>query len=716
MRRSWIVMALVVAAAAPAAAHARTGGKPAAQGPRLVVSPSELGFGEGGGARQVTLTNDGNEPVVVRKVEVLEEGFDKKAADLKQKGKEFRVTGLDLASLAPGQTVTATVTYTPHGRQKQAFGSLRVFVNDDRFPTDLGARDASGKPEAYVASVRLAARGGFWRSNLLPIMVFFPVLGILALLFLVPGVKPEDEEAAKSQRRMAQVISLVSTLIPLGCAIYLYARYDRSLGVGDGGWGLQFVSHAVWIKRFNIEFFMGTDGVSVLMLLLTALVSTIACISSFSITKHVRGYFAMFLLLEVGMMGTFASLDFFLFYVFWEVMLLPMYFLIGICGGPRKEYAAIKFFLYTLAGSVLMLLALIALYYTSGTKGIAIVGSQPLALIDGTPSAHTFDLLKLTYLNSFAGAAALMGFKFTQVMWIGLFIGFAIKVPMFPFHTWLPDAHVEAPTAISVILAGVLLKMGTYGMFRMNFAILPDATDTFRTMVAVFGVINILYGAFCAMAQTDLKKLVAYSSVSHMGYCLLGMAALTEQGMAGAMMQMFNHGTITSMLFLLVGVIYDRAHTRGVNEFGGVASAMPRYAAFFGFAFMASLGLPGLSGFVGEALVLLGAFNVYRVMTILAASGVIVTAAYHLWAMQRIQLGPFNKKWTEAFKLDMDAREVTMLVPLAVIVLVLGFYPMPALDLMSAGLKDLHAHLGGWQHAVHAASVPAMVLGAGPLP
>ena len=252
--------------------------------------------------------------------------------------------------------------------------------------------------------------------------------------------------------------------------------------------------------------------------------------------------------------------------------------------------------------------------------------------------------------------------------------------------------------------------MGTYGMFRMNFAILPDATDWARTAVAVFGVINILYGAFCAMAQTDLKKLVAYSSVSHMGYCLLGMAALTEQGMAGSMMQMFNHGTITSMLFLLVGVIYDRAHTRGVNEFGGVATVMPVYSAFFGFAFMASLGLPGLSGFIGEALVFLGAFNVYRVMTILAASGVIVTAAYHLWAMQRIHLGPFKEKWRDALKLDMNGREMAMLVPLAVIVFVLGFYPMPVLDLMSTGVKDLHAHLAPYQHAT-IAPLPAAILG-----
>jgi NADH-quinone oxidoreductase subunit M len=346
---------------------------------------------------------------------------------------------------------------------------------------------------------------------------------------------------------------------------------------------------------------------------------------------------------------------------------------------------------------------LAAKFPTFSILGTPAVKDGMFLLSDGTPAQHTFNLLYLTKLaetGHWAQQASILGFAFTKIIWVGFFIGFAIKVPMFPFHTWLPDAHVEAPTAISVILAGVLLKMGTYGMFRFNWAMLPDATDWARTVVAVFGVINILYGAFCAFAQTDLKKLVAYSSVSHMGYCLLGMAALTEEGMAGAMMQMFNHGTITSMLFLLVGVIYDRAHSRNVDEFGGVASVMPRYAAFFGFAFMASLGLPGLSGFIGEALVFLGAFNVYRWMTILAASGVIVTAAYHLWALQRIHLGPFQEKWREALAVDLDAREVVMLAPLAVIILVLGFYPMPALDLMRQGLLDLGTQLSQYQTAI----------------
>jgi NADH-quinone oxidoreductase subunit M len=265
---------------------------------------------------------------------------------------------------------------------------------------------------------------------------------------------------------------------------------------------------------------------------------------------------------------------------------------------------------------------------------------------------------------------------------------------MFPFHTWLPDAHVEAPTAISVILAGVLLKMGTYGIFRINYQLLPEATKWAALGMAIFGVINILYGALCAMAQKDLKRLVAYSSVSHMGFCLLGMAAFTDAGVMGSMFQMFNHGTITSMLFILVGIIYDRAHTRGVDEFGGVASVMPRYAGFFGFAFMASLGLPGLSGFISEALVFIGSFKAFTLLVIIAATGVIITAAYHLWAIQRIHLGPFNTRWRDALvNNDMDFREYATLVPLAIIVLILGFYPLPVLDMIETTMHDLIVHV-----------------------
>src|SRR5208282_4626370 len=333
---------------------------------------------------------------------------------------------------------------------------------------------------------------------------------------------------------------------------------------------MQFVEHYPWISTYHIYYFMGVDGISISMVLLTALICFISVFASFSIKSGEKAYYALLLMLDAGMMGVFVSLDFFLFYIFWEVMLLPMYFLIGVWGGPRREYAAIKFFLYTLFGSVLILLAMLGLYY---------YGAQT-----------TFDMTTL------ASNASHYSSNFQRIVWIALFIGFAIKIPAFPFHTWLPDAHVEAPTAISVILAGVLLKMGTYGILRVNFAVLPAASYQLAWLfLGVIGTINIVYGAMCAMAQTDYKKLIAYSSISHMGYVMLGMAAFTAAGINGAVLQMFNHGTITAMLFILVGVIYDRAHHREINGFGGLAQQMPIYAAMTGFAFFAGMALPGMS-------------------------------------------------------------------------------------------------------------------------
>jgi NADH-quinone oxidoreductase subunit M len=456
----------------------------------------------------------------------------------------------------------------------------------------------------------------------------------------------------KGRPNLVRWTAAITTAVPLLLAIWIFVNFDRSAT------GLQFVEHGSWIPRFNIDYFMGIDGISVTMLILTALLSFICMFASWGITKALKGYFALFLLLETGMLGVFCALDFFLFFVFWELMLLPMYFLIGIWGGPRREYAAIKFFLYTLVGSVLMLLAMLALYFRH--------------------DPHTFDMTKLWTDTSTYGR------NFQLVVYVALFIGFAIKVPVFPFHTWLPDAHVEAPTAVSVILAGILLKMGTYGILRISYPILPIATKYFAVALATLGVINIIYGALCAMAQKDLKKLVAYSSVSHMGYVLLGMAAFTAAGMSGAVSQMFNHGTTTAMLFLLVGVIYDRAHHRDIDGFGGLALQMPIYTGIVMVAFFASLGLPGLSGFISEALVFLGAYPVFKTLTLIAVAGIVITAGYWLWTIQRMFLGSTNEKYKNLP--DVSGRELVTLVPLGIIVIVLGVYPAPLLNMMSQSL------------------------------
>jgi len=476
----------------------------------------------------------------------------------------------------------------------------------------------------------------------LTLVTFLPVLGMLAILF-VPKEKAE----------VAKVIAGVATGLQLWVAVMILAGFDR------GASGMQFIEQYEWIKTFNIEYFMGIDGLSMPMVLLTALLSFIGVFASWNIKKSVKGYFALFLLLDTGMMGVFVSLDFFLFYIFWEVMLLPMYFLIGMWGGPQREYAAIKFFLYTFAGSILMLLAMLGLYFSQ--------------------DPHTFNMLEL--MNSTYGRT------FQIVVFLALFIAFAIKVPIFPFHTWLPLAHVEAPTAISVILAGVLLKMGTYGLLRISFPILPEGTVWFALPMAILGVINIIYGAMCAMAQTDLKRLVAYSSINHMGIVLLGMAAMTKAGMSGAIFQMFNHGTVTAMLFLSVGVIYDRAHHRNIDGFGGLASKMPIYSGVVAVAFFAGLGLPGLSSFISEAMSFIGAFPVYTTLTIIATIGIVLNAGYFLWAFQRIFFGELNEKYADIA--EINGRELFTLVPLAVIVIFLGIYPMPILGLFTNTVNSL---------------------------
>jgi NADH-quinone oxidoreductase subunit M len=532
---------------------------------------------------------------------------------------------------------------------------------------------------------------------------FFPLIGA-AIIVVLLAVKYFANLSKKTMDEAARWVALVTSGLSFLAAIAAWRMFDGAKT------GVQLQHHFVWIRSFNIEYFLGVDGLSISMVLLSGLISFIATIASmpwwsgakagemagmhddghddphhpkhFSV-RMVPGYMVMLLLLQTGMMGTFAALDMFLFYVFWEVMLLPMYFLIGIWGGPRKEYAAIKFFLYTLAGSVLMLLAIIGLYYNS----------QPAALIDGTPTVHTFNLIELARQGQ-AGVfrnLAILGFDFGKIAFIGLFIGFAIKIPMFPFHTWLPDAHVEAPTPVSVILAGVLLKMGIYGILRFNYPILPDATMWAANAIAIFGVINIVYAAFVCLGQTDLKKLIAYSSVSHMGFSLLGMAAFTPAAISGAVLNLFTHGIISPMLFLIVGVIYDRAHHREIAKFGGLAQQLPEYSAIMGLAFFASLGLPGLAGFISEFMVFSGAFPVFTTYTIISATSVIITAAYYLWAIHRMFLGKLNPAY-KGYP-DLNWRERLTLYPLGVIAIVLGFYPQAILGPINTTLHALIQNL-----------------------
>jgi NADH-quinone oxidoreductase subunit M len=512
------------------------------------------------------------------------------------------------------------------------------------------------------------------QSQILTWITFLPLLGMAVILFL-----------PKTAMTAIKGVSVVATFLAMVLATKLYfvdfaqksvAEIEASRGAGDI-LGAQFVQKVDWISAIGVQYYIGVDGLSVALVWLTTVLLFVGVIASFGMEKAGKGYYALLLLLQVGIGGVFVSLDLFLFYVFWEVMLLPMYFLIGIWGGPRREYAAIKFFLYTLAGSVLMLVAIVALRLDSGTFSIPQL--TELAVSGKLTGA------------SLPAAGKLLGMQFsTWVFWF-LFIGFAIKVPVFPFHTWLPDAHVEAPTPISVILAGILLKLGGYGMLRACFPIAPDAFRDSAFILGVLGVISIVYGAFVALGQSDFKKMVAYSSVSHMGYVLLGMAAFTVWGMEGAVLQMFNHGTSSAALFLIVGVIYDRAHHRDLNGFGGLSQLMPRYWALTTLGFFAALGLPGLAGFISEAMTLIGAFQAddtrFQVLVLISTLGIVFTAAFLLYAMQRVFLGKKNPKY-EGIE-EISFREVFCQVPFLALCIVFGILPYLLLDWMHPSVQNL---------------------------
>ena len=504
-------------------------------------------------------------------------------------------------------------------------------------------------------------------EHILSWLIWLPIIGMVAIAF----IPREKEDVIKITAAATTGLQFLLTLV-------LWKNFDSGSGA------MQFMERAEWIPSFNIAYILGVDGLSLPMAILTGLLCFLGIFVSWNINKAVKGYFALFLLLDTGIMGVFLSMDFFLFYIFWEVMLLPMYFLIGIWGGPQREYAAIKFFLYTLFGSVLLLVGILGLYFSCG---------------------KTFDILELMQVAPQALDGVMWwGMSGIKVIWILLFIGFAIKVPVFPFHTWLPLAHVEAPTAISVLLAGILLKLGVYGILRINYGLMPDGVYWFSGALAFLGLINVIWGGLCALAQTDLKKLVAYSSVNHMGYALIGMAAViaaseanglnlkaAQAGLGGAVFQMFNHGTISAMLFILVGVIYDRAHHREIAGFGGLAAQMPIYAGITALAFFAGLGLPGLSGFISEAMCFIGAFPVYRGIVIASTIGILLNAAYFLWAFQRIFFGELNEKYTNLP--EINRLELFTVVPLLIITLFFGIYPAPYLDVISSTMNVIIDHV-----------------------
>ena len=493
---------------------------------------------------------------------------------------------------------------------------------------------------------------GFLHDHILTIILFTPLVGVLAIAFQRP-------EKKNRVRRIANIFTFLGFLVSLPLVFWFPKESPEAV--------FKFVERAEWIPSIGAQYAVGIDGISFLMVMMTTVLGFLATLSSWSAIQHrAKEYYSFFLVLQTGMLGVFMSLDFFLFYVFWEVMLVPMYFIIGVWGGPRKLYAAIKFFLYTLAGSVLLLLGILALYfqYQSDT------------------GVYTFDILQLMDHN----------WPFQLQFWVfwAFFVGFAIKVPMFPFHTWLPDAHVEAPTAGSVILAGVLLKMGTYGFLRFNLPMLPQASSdpwVVKVMVTL-SIIAIIYGALVSMMQRDMKKLIAYSSVSHLGFCTLGIFSLNYHGLSGSVIQQINHGISTGALFLIVGLLYERRHTREIKQFGGLSNVMPIYATIFLIITMSSIGMPALNGFIGEFTILQGVFQVNKVWAAWAVAGIVLGAAYMLWLYQRTMFGACDKPENQALK-DLNFREIATLVPLVIWAFWIGLYPKPYFKVLEPAITKI---------------------------
>ena len=494
----------------------------------------------------------------------------------------------------------------------------------------------------------------FLAHHILSAVLFTPLVGALLMLFI-------PREAEQVHKLAGNLFGLLGFLISLPLLSWFKA----------GGAGFAFEENLDWIPSIGARYHLGIDGISLLLVMLTTFLGMIAILSSWSaIHLRTKEYYILLLLLQTGMIGVFVSLDFFLFYVFWEVMLVPMYFLIGVWGSDRRLYAAIKFFLYTLAGSVVMLLAILALYFYAPVQA------------DGT---RTFDVPTLL--------AAAQHFADPLKVWLfwGFFFAFAIKVPMFPFHTWLPDAHTEAPTAGSVILAGVLLKMGTYGFIRFSLPLLPGAGPLrakIINIVILLSLIGIIYGAIVCLMQRDMKRLIAYSSVSHLGFCTLGIFALTPNGLSGSVLQQINHGISTGALFLIVGVLYERRHTRLISEFGGLATPMPNFAAVYLIISLSSLGMPLLNGFIGEFTILQGAFQVSKAWAAWSSLGVVLGAAYLLWLYQRVMFGPVTNPVNNEMK-DLNLREYACLVPLVVLAFWIGIYPKPFFALIEKPVETI---------------------------
>lgn len=658
---AWFIAGIVSLWAMSASASPPDSGRGPRGSGKIMVAPASgrgsvlLAPGRGGYVGDLVITNLGSDPLTVSRISIRGDEEDVRAPP--RVSVRFDA-GATSATIAPGASKIATIAWMPDRdpRMKQALGHVIMTSTDEQ--AGEVAIGFTGQIEAPLAPIT---------SHVLSWMLFLPIVGMLFAFAM---------HLAREDRAMRWV-ALVVTALECALALWACRSFVPDVTRMDGNDGFQLIERMVWLRGIGAEYFVGVDGASVSMVALTALISFAGALASFRIGRHTNGYFAMYLLVVAAMIGVFVALDLFLFIVFWLLMLVPLYFLIAGWGSAGSARGAMKLLLFALLGAALVFMAVLALHGAS----------SPTFLVDGARAAHTFAIPELMREGFAAKAATIAGVPFVKVVWVALFVGFAMTLPMFPLHTWLPDAYAAAPPAVAALVVGVVVNAASYALLRTCVAILPEATRWAAGGIVALGVVNVVYGALCAMAQRDLARLAAYTTMSQMGFCLIGLGSLTPQGIAGCLVHMFANGAIAGMLALLIGALYERAGTRDLGALGGLARDMPGFSLAIGLALVASLGLPGLSGFWGSALALLGGFALHPVLSTLAALGLVLNAAYLLWALQRMLFGA-----RQGAKLsDLDAREMAAIAPLVVLTIVLGVWPVPLFALVSGSVRDMAA-------------------------
>jgi NADH-quinone oxidoreductase subunit M len=632
--------------------------------------PVQLAPKDGGWLGEFAVRNTGDGPLAISRIALRGDEDDVRAPA--KMAVHFVEGGGTAITVPPGGTRKVVVTWTPEKdpRVHQAFAHVVVTSSDEA--AGEVAMGVHGQLPRGVSAIT---------DHALSWLVFLPLVAAALAIAMQLGGRADDALLRK--------VAIGVTAAQCVLAAWACDAFNADVTRIDGNDGYQLIERVVWIRSLGVEYFVGVDGASMPMILLTSVLGLVGTLAAGGVEQRVKGFYAFYMILLTGIMGVFVSLDLVLFFVFWQVVLVPLYFLIGVWGAENREQAAAKAFVFTLVGSGLMLLAILALY----------ANADRTFLVDGTTVTHTFAIPELMRVAFHAKHLTLLGMPLVKVAWVCLFLSFAVVLPMFPLHRWLPDALVTSPTPVALVLVGLVMKLGAYGIVRVCFGVLPEASRWAAGTVIALGVVNVVYGALCAMAQTDLKRMYAYAAMSHMGFCLIGLGSLTPQGIAACIVQMATSGVLGALMILLLGALAERLKTRELGRMGGLGREVPAFAALLGFSLFASLGLPGLAGFWGELLALFGAFPLHRVLTLVGALGAAITAAYHVSTLHKLVLGSVDDELRKGPALapfggkipEITPRELAMIAPLAVIALLLGVWPVPLLSLIAGGVRDLTA-------------------------